>query len=270
DSDDPGVRAALLQHLSDAGNRAAGADARHNRVDLAAGVAPDLFGRRLAMNLRVGWIVELLRAPSAGGLGRDLFGDAQRLGKSLRPWRQNELGAEGLEQLAALDGKRVGHDEDALVTFRRRHEREADAGVSARPIDDRAQPRLDLATLFGVVDHRDRDAVLHRRERIEGFQLDDHFRSAAQNAMETDHGSVADELRDVVVDLPVLHRSSAMMSVSGEAYHAAVLASPRYRYPIFATATITAASVPTAFCSLRRKRVTCVSTVRLLRLRSTR
>src|SRR5216684_9050271 len=47
-------------------------------------------------------------------------------------------------------------------------------------------------------------------------------------------------------------------------------ACPRYLYPILATATITEASVPTAFCSLRRRRVTWVSTVRLLRLRSTR
>ena len=39
----PGL--AWLQHLADAGERAAGADAGDDHVDLAAGVAPDLLGR---------------------------------------------------------------------------------------------------------------------------------------------------------------------------------------------------------------------------------
>src|SRR5216684_184310 len=71
-----------------------------------------------------------------------------------------------------------------------------------------------------------------------------------------------------------LHVARDAMTVGGGcqclAHHAASLSSPRYRYPILATATITAALVPTAFCSLRRRRVTWVSTVRLLRFRSTR
>ena len=45
-----GLRA--LQHLADAGDRSAGADAGDDDVDLAVGVVPDFLGRRAAMDLR--------------------------------------------------------------------------------------------------------------------------------------------------------------------------------------------------------------------------
>jgi hypothetical protein len=39
-----------LEHLADAGDRAAGADAGDDDVDLAVGVLPDLLGRRAAVD----------------------------------------------------------------------------------------------------------------------------------------------------------------------------------------------------------------------------
>ena len=53
---------ARLQHLADAGDGAAGADAGDEHVDFAVRVVPDLLGRRAAVDLRVGGVVELLRA----------------------------------------------------------------------------------------------------------------------------------------------------------------------------------------------------------------
>ena len=47
--------------LADAGDRAAGADAADERVDLPAGVAPDLLGGRPPVDLGVRGVVELLR-----------------------------------------------------------------------------------------------------------------------------------------------------------------------------------------------------------------
>ena len=55
------VGAALLQHLADAGDRAAGPDARDEGVDLAVEVGPDLLGRRAAVDLGVGGVRELHR-----------------------------------------------------------------------------------------------------------------------------------------------------------------------------------------------------------------
>ena len=61
DRDDLRDGLARLQHLADAGDGAAGADAGDEIVDLAVGVVPDLLGRGAAVDLRVGRVLELLR-----------------------------------------------------------------------------------------------------------------------------------------------------------------------------------------------------------------
>ena len=60
DGDDLDAGLAALEHLAAAGDRAAGADAADEDVDLAVGVAPDLLGGRLAVDLGVGRVLELL------------------------------------------------------------------------------------------------------------------------------------------------------------------------------------------------------------------
>ena len=58
-----------------------------------------------------------------------------------------------------------------FVTFRRRDERERDAGVAAGRLDDDGVLFEDAA-LLGVLDHRHADAVLDAAERIEKFALE--------------------------------------------------------------------------------------------------
>ena len=55
------ARLARLDDLGHAGDRAAGADAGDEDVDLAVGVLPDFLGGGRAVDLRVGGIFELLR-----------------------------------------------------------------------------------------------------------------------------------------------------------------------------------------------------------------
>ena len=57
---------ARLEHLADAGDGAAGADAGDDDVDLAVGVVPDLLGGGLAVDLGVGRVVELAGQDGAG------------------------------------------------------------------------------------------------------------------------------------------------------------------------------------------------------------
>src|SRR6185312_16245671 len=64
---------ARFKRLADAGQRATRPDARYHRVYLALGVAPDLLRRRLAVNLWVGGILELLWHPGARCLLLQLF-----------------------------------------------------------------------------------------------------------------------------------------------------------------------------------------------------
>src|SRR5207248_3548353 len=93
--------------------------------------------------------------------------------------------------------------------LRRDHEGDADAGVATGGLDDGAAG-LELARLFRLLDHRDRNAILDGREGIEGLELDDHLgRSLVRYAMEPHQRGVADQFRDVVVDLSVLHAQSS-------------------------------------------------------------
>ena len=60
------------------------------------------------------------------------------------PGRQDELGAEGLEQPAPLHAHALGHGHVQLVAARRADEGQADAGVAAGRLDDDACPGLIL------------------------------------------------------------------------------------------------------------------------------
>ncbi len=68
-----------LQHLADAGDGPAGADAGDHRIDLAAGVGPDLLGRGHPVDGR-DWqgVLELLRHHRTGDLGQNLLGRTTR------------------------------------------------------------------------------------------------------------------------------------------------------------------------------------------------
>jgi hypothetical protein len=154
------ARLARLEDLADARDRAAGADHRDEDVDRPVGIAPDLLGRRAAVDLGVRRVLELLRHEVLAGVrvaNLLRFGDRAR--HAVGAGRQHELRAVGLEQVAALDRHRVGHRQDDRVAFGGRHERERDAGVPARRLDDHGvRPQAPVA--LGRLDHRDADAVL--------------------------------------------------------------------------------------------------------------
>ena len=112
-------------------------------------------------------------------------------------------------ELATLDRHRVGHDQRALVAFRRGDERQSDSGVAARRLDDRGA-RLQLAAPSPPL-RPSRCAMRSFTDDsgLNDLQLDDHFgRSPFGHVrLQAHHWSVADQLRDVVVDLSVACRS---------------------------------------------------------------
>src|SRR6478609_4142477 len=157
DGDDLHTGLAGLEDLADSRDGAARADAGDDDVDLAVGVLPDLLGGGLAVDLRVGLVGELAREHPAtlggdlGGLGDGALHAGGRVG-------QDELGAEGPQQRAALLAHRLRHRQHDLVAAGCADHGERDAGVAGRRLDDRAA-RLELAARLGRVDDRDPDAV---------------------------------------------------------------------------------------------------------------
>ena len=142
DRDHPDRRLARLQHLADAGDGAAGADAGDDDVDLAVGVVPDLLGGGAAVDLRVGRVLELLRDDRVGDLRRA----APRRGR----WRRACPSAPGVSSSSAPSScsilrrsidMRLGHDQDQPVALGGGDEGERDAGVAGGRLDQRGRRR---------------------------------------------------------------------------------------------------------------------------------
>jgi DNA-binding response OmpR family regulator/GAF domain-containing protein len=108
--------------------------------------------------------------------------------------REVERSAISQHQPPPLQAHAFGHDQDQLVAFHRRHHGQADAGIAGCRLDDGAA-RLQLAACFGFLDHRQRDAVLHRRAGVRPLRLDPHF-GVAEQAVDADVRRVADRLED--------------------------------------------------------------------------
>ena len=125
-----------LEVLSGAGDGAAGADASNEVVNLAVGALPDLGAGGGVVDGGVGGVLKLLEDVRVGGGGRDLLGLHDGSLHALGGVRQDEVGAEGAQQDAALEGHGGRHGEDELVALGGGHEGEGDAGVSARGLHE--------------------------------------------------------------------------------------------------------------------------------------
>mmetsp|Transcript_21254 Transcript_21254/g.54122 ORF Transcript_21254/g.54122 Transcript_21254/m.54122 type:complete len:357 (+) Transcript_21254:252-1322(+) len=192
-----------LDVLRAAGQRAARADAGDEDVDLALGVRPDLRPGRLAVDLRVVGVVELLEQLAlVAQAGDDLLGLHDRATHALGGGGEHQLGAERLEHDAALHGHGLGHGEDHVVATRRGHHRERDAGVARGGLDQRRHAGRDLAARLRLHDHRVADAILDGVARLHGLHLEQDGRVKPLGvAAQLEQRRVADELGDVVGDL---------------------------------------------------------------------
>ena len=183
DGDNLHLRLFRLQVLAHAGDRAAGAHARHEDVHLAVGVVVDLRAGRLPVCLRVGGIDKLAGHEAVRNLRRKLLRLGDGALHALRALGKHQLRAVGLHQLAALDGHGLRHHDDDAVAPGRGHCRQADARVAAGRLNDHgAGP--ELAAGLRLVDHGLGDAVLDRAGRIEVFQLGQHARLEAQRLLD--------------------------------------------------------------------------------------
>ena len=67
-----------LQHLANARDRTASADARDDRIHATLRVVPDFFSRGAAMDVGIGGVLELLRNHRMRGRAQDFAGPRKR------------------------------------------------------------------------------------------------------------------------------------------------------------------------------------------------
>ena len=198
-ADDEQVGLLLLEVAPRAGDRAAGADGDHERVDLAAGLLPDLGARRLVVRVGVARVRVLVGLVGAGDLlgepVRDRVVALGRLGRD-RVGADDDLGAVRAQQRDLLLAHLVRHHEDAAVALERGGDRKADAGVARGRLDDRAA-RLQLPCALGLLDQLDADPVLDRPAGVHVLELgDDGCGVLGNDALQPRERRVADEVQD--------------------------------------------------------------------------
>ena len=152
------------------------------------------------MALGVGRVLELLRDERVRRGLVQLLGLGDGALHAVLAGGEDQLRAVRGGELAALDAHRVRHRQDQVVALDRRDQRQADARVPARRLDQRPA-RLERAGRLRRLDHRQRDAVLDRPARIEILHLGDHFRRALVQVADADEGRVPDQFGNLFVDV---------------------------------------------------------------------
>ena len=159
-----------LQILGHAGQRAAGAHARHEDVHLAVGILPDFGAGGAAVHGGVGRVGKLVGDQAARDLLMQLLRPGDGALHAQRAVGQHQLRAIGLNQRPPLGTHAVGHHDQRAVAARRRHPRQADARVAAGGLDDGAA-RFERAARLRRVQHGAGGAVLDAPGGVERLQL---------------------------------------------------------------------------------------------------
>jgi hypothetical protein len=129
---------------------------------------------------------------------RQLDGLGQHAGALLPRRREHHLRAEETHQLASFDAEVLGHHDHERIALARAHHRQADAGVSAGRLDHRLAG-LERAAALGGLDDAEREPVLDRSERVEGFDLDVEVDVRRREPPDAHHRRASDRLEDAVV-----------------------------------------------------------------------
>ena len=214
--DDLNLWILLLQIAPHARDRAAGSRRVDEVCDAPFGLLPDLGPGRLVVGLRVRVVVELVGENRVRRLMRDPLRHHHvvvgMVGRHRRR-RHDHLGAERLEQSHFFLRHLVRHREDALVALERRGDRQPDAGVAARPLDDRPAG-LESPFALRLLDDRTTNAILDRTAGIEDLRLRvDRRAHATRHSVKADERRPSDRSEHVVVRLGVPLRHRGMRDV---------------------------------------------------------
>ena len=170
---------AAFQHFAHARQRAARAHAGHKDIHIAVRVAPNFFGSGLAVDFRVGRIVELARHEVGFGMVfHKFFGFGNRAVHAFGGRGEHQFRTVCAQQHFALFTHAFRHGDDQFVAFGRAHHCQADARV-ARSGFHNGGAGLDFAFAFCRFHHGQRNTVFHAAAGVEEFQFHSHARRQA-------------------------------------------------------------------------------------------
>ena len=112
---------------------------------------------------------------------------------------QHHLGTQRAQVENLLAAHFVRHYEDQRVAFLGGDQRQAEAGIARRGLNNRAA-RLQLAGTFRFVNHRQRNAVFNRAAGVLVFQLQKQRAGTGIKLMQLDKRRAANQFGDRVVN----------------------------------------------------------------------
>ncbi|CDN43080.1 hypothetical protein BN871_CK_00470 [Paenibacillus sp. P22] len=193
-------RQQLAKLFSRSGNRSSGAAGGDEHIHSPFHLLHDLQRRRSPMRIWIGGIFKLKGNVAAFNSYSQLLRLADRSRHPLRCRRQHDLGSVSPQDADPLLAHIVRHDENGLVSSRRRIHGDADARVAAGRLDDRP-PRLQETVLLRLQHHIGGGPVLHASARIELFQLHVHLGVlGTDEPIEPDCRGISDQLSDGIHD----------------------------------------------------------------------
>ena len=153
--DHPRLRRHRRHEAADAGERAAGADADHDGIDVVLHLPQDFGARSCRVRLRIGGVGELVDEDCARRARRNRLGEVLvivRVALADIRSRQHDFGAHRLAVQDFLARHLVRHDQHDAIALARSDERKAKAGIAGGRLDHGAAVLEPAVSLRGL-DH---------------------------------------------------------------------------------------------------------------------
>jgi hypothetical protein len=130
------------------------------------------------VDLRIGWVRELVGAKAVGAIGGDPARGLDGLIHTAKRLDHRHLSAVDAQQPGSLATHPLGHGQHQLIALGGADEGERDAGVARGRLDDRGSPGLDPSLPLGGLDHGHADPVLDRAGGVVDLELADELGAA--------------------------------------------------------------------------------------------
>ena len=129
---------------------------------------------------------------------RQLDGLVDHSYRALGGGSDDDFCAQKPHQPAPLDAERLRHGDHQRISLGGANHGKADSGVSAGRLDH-GLAGLELSGFFRRLDDAERQPVLHRTERVEGFDFSEKIHIPGCQAVDSHHRRVAHRFKNALI-----------------------------------------------------------------------
>ena len=176
------------------------ANACNEDINVLVGIAKNLFCSRTTVHGGVCRIGELGGDDGSGTGIADALSFCDSGGHSTLGVGKDQFRTKGTNKNAALKAHRGRHNNDNFVTACCTDHRECNAGISRGRFNN-GSARLELSGCLCCINNGTSDTILDGRSGVESLDFCDDFRATFAQAVNSNQGSVTDEVGDICCDV---------------------------------------------------------------------